>query len=309
MKKFKELVNEIYEPNTPDEAKFINMHTIKTFDYPVKNDHGLPFRDDRIKAAGPQHKKSATYDPPKEPAAVYTKANEEVVDEKTLTPAEKRKREEVAKAIERDNPKMPMPMKMAIATKTAKRVAEDTAELRLLLGLNPSAQSSDQVFETNDILSLLKVVSDNDSVAEIFLEDDNSASEGLIIDKEIADVILRAYEDLDEESQENFEFALTDGNSGFDHCVDFAMKFIEEELHEEKHVFHVHVPADDIRGHKMVDDRTSEPVGDKPKGHRLKITVPGSSRTEATNKAAKYVAKNYGTHVKFTYAGKASEET
>lgn len=44
--------------------------------------------------------------------------------EKTLTPAEKKKREEVAKAIERENPNMPMGMKMAIATKTAKRVAE-----------------------------------------------------------------------------------------------------------------------------------------------------------------------------------------
>jgi serine protease inhibitor len=44
--------------------------------------------------------------------------------EKTLTPAEMKKREEVAKAIEKDNPGMPMGVKMAIATKTAKRVAE-----------------------------------------------------------------------------------------------------------------------------------------------------------------------------------------
>lgn len=80
-----------------------------------------------------------------------------------------------------------------------------------------------------------------------------------------------------------------------------------EDLEEAKHVFHVHMPADDTRGHKMVDDRTSEPVGNKPKGHRLKITVPATSRTEATNKAAKYVAKNYGTHVKFTYSHKIDE--
>jgi serine protease inhibitor len=46
------------------------------------------------------------------------------LDEKTLTPAEMKKREEVAKAIKKDNPGMPMGMKMAIATKTAKRVAE-----------------------------------------------------------------------------------------------------------------------------------------------------------------------------------------
>ena len=47
------------------------------------------------------------------------------IEEKTLTAAEMKKREEVAKAIERDKPNMPMGMKMAIATKTAKRVAEE----------------------------------------------------------------------------------------------------------------------------------------------------------------------------------------
>lgn len=49
--------------------------------------------------------------------------------EKTLTPAEKKKREEVAKAIDRENPNMPMAKKMAIATATAKKVAEATQDL------------------------------------------------------------------------------------------------------------------------------------------------------------------------------------
>lgn len=44
--------------------------------------------------------------------------------EKTLTPAEKKKREEIAKAIEKDEPDMPMDKKMAIATAQAKKVAE-----------------------------------------------------------------------------------------------------------------------------------------------------------------------------------------
>lgn len=47
------------------------------------------------------------------------------LEEKTLTPAEKKKREEVAKAIEREHPGMDKSMKMAIATSTAKRVAEE----------------------------------------------------------------------------------------------------------------------------------------------------------------------------------------
>ena len=50
----------------------------------------------------------------------------ENIEEKKLTPAEKKKREEVAQAIARDNPNMPMDKKMAIATATAKRVAEDS---------------------------------------------------------------------------------------------------------------------------------------------------------------------------------------
>lgn len=48
--------------------------------------------------------------------------------EKKLTPAEMKKREEIAKAMERDNPGMDMGKKMAIATATAKKVAEE-AEL------------------------------------------------------------------------------------------------------------------------------------------------------------------------------------
>ena len=48
----------------------------------------------------------------------------EGLDEKKLTSAEMKKREEIAKAIERENPNMPMPQKMAIATAQAKKVAE-----------------------------------------------------------------------------------------------------------------------------------------------------------------------------------------
>ena len=44
--------------------------------------------------------------------------------EKTLTPAELKKREEVAKALERDDPSIDIGKKMAIATNVAKRVAE-----------------------------------------------------------------------------------------------------------------------------------------------------------------------------------------
>ncbi len=45
--------------------------------------------------------------------------------EKHLTSNEKKKREEIAQAMKRDNPDMPMAKKMAIATATAKKVAEE----------------------------------------------------------------------------------------------------------------------------------------------------------------------------------------
>lgn len=46
------------------------------------------------------------------------------VNEKTLTPAELKKREEIAQAIERENPSMDKSKKMAIATSQAKKVVE-----------------------------------------------------------------------------------------------------------------------------------------------------------------------------------------
>lgn len=52
----------------------------------------------------------------------------EYLAEKKLTPAEKKKREEIAKAIEKENPDMPMDKKMAIATAQAKKVAEESEQ-------------------------------------------------------------------------------------------------------------------------------------------------------------------------------------
>ena len=57
------------------------------------------------------------------------KITEEELDEKHLTPAEMKKREEIAKGIEKSNPNMPMSKKMAIATASAKKVAEEVEDL------------------------------------------------------------------------------------------------------------------------------------------------------------------------------------
>lgn len=70
----------------------------------------------------------------------YSMHEEVELEEKTLTPAEMKKREEVAKAIKRENPKMPMAKKMAIATATAKKVAEDLDTA--IGGLSPRLQET-----------------------------------------------------------------------------------------------------------------------------------------------------------------------
>lgn len=72
--------------------------------------------------------------------ASYVKDLDQLTEKKHLTPAELKKREEVAKAIERDNPGMDTSKKMAIATATAKKVAEsvtddDTARTAHMYGL------------------------------------------------------------------------------------------------------------------------------------------------------------------------------
>lgn len=51
------------------------------------------------------------------------------LNEKKLTPAEMKARERIAKGIEKSNPDMPMDKKMAIATASAKKVAEEVEEL------------------------------------------------------------------------------------------------------------------------------------------------------------------------------------
>ena len=88
------------------------------------------------------------------------KITEDTLEEKTLTPAEMKKREEVAKAIERENPNMPMAKKMAIATATAKKVAEE--------------EEYDEDQELSDLLNAIyeSLSEDNKLVFEQLLEED-----------------------------------------------------------------------------------------------------------------------------------------
>jgi hypothetical protein len=71
------------------------------------------------------------------------------VKEKTLTPAEKKKREEIAQAIKRDDPRMPMDKKMAIATATAKRVAEAAPKMKHMVDPLKKAREQDRAHDAS----------------------------------------------------------------------------------------------------------------------------------------------------------------
>jgi hypothetical protein len=123
MKTLKGILEQSKMYATPDTERFVAKHVVS-----VKKPSKAEEDDNLFKAANiksvdreTQHGFNAGSD-----AAVY---EDQQVDEKTLTPAEMKKREEVAKAIERENPNMPMGKKMAIATSTAKKVAEEVEQL------------------------------------------------------------------------------------------------------------------------------------------------------------------------------------
>ena len=84
--------------------------------------------------------------------------------EKTLTPAEKKKREEIAKAMERENPGMDMKKKMAIATWQAKKVAEEKDPNEYDKEGEMMKNQLRQICSANE--KLMKMVGDDDNLPE-----------------------------------------------------------------------------------------------------------------------------------------------
>lgn len=110
-----------YTPRSADEKKFVDKHTVN------KTPDANGNKDDVFKATNVKmfdRELEHGYNPGSD-EEVYEETN---LEEKKLTAAEMKKREEIARAIERENPNMPMAKKMAIATATAKKVAESKDE-------------------------------------------------------------------------------------------------------------------------------------------------------------------------------------
>jgi len=116
-----------YVPKTKDEKRFMDKHVVKKTD-DVNGNGDDHFRATNIKA----YDRAATrhgYNTKQDQEVYEQKTLTQILGEKKLTSAEMKKREDVAQAIERDNPSMPMGKKMAIATATAKKVAEETEQI------------------------------------------------------------------------------------------------------------------------------------------------------------------------------------
>lgn len=111
-----------YVPKTKDEKRFYDKHIVQKTADRNGNDDKL-FNASNVNThdrSGSRHGYMS-----KEDQKVYEARTLTDIIEKKLTSAEMKKREEVAKAIHRENPDMPMAKKMAIATATAKKVAEE----------------------------------------------------------------------------------------------------------------------------------------------------------------------------------------
>lgn len=116
-----------YVPKTKDEKRFMDKHVVKKTD-DVNGNGDDVFRASNIKA----YDRTATrhgYNTKDDQKVYEQKTLTQILGEKKLTPAEMNKREDVAKAMERDNPGMDKSKKMAIATATAKRVAEEAEQI------------------------------------------------------------------------------------------------------------------------------------------------------------------------------------
>lgn len=206
MKTLKQFL-EVYEPKSPDEKKFKDKHVT------IKHDDRAGNGDDVFQATNVkkvERKKERHGYEPGEDEKVYEEVDLDEIDldeveleEKTLTPAEMKKREEVAKAIERDNPKMPMAKKMAIATATAKKVAEEIA-------FKAAKKYGTRVEEVEQ-----EEVTAADVVAEAF--------EANVVPKMFQPALLAIFEQLSEENQVKFAQQL-ETPEGVESLINFAIQ-------------------------------------------------------------------------------------
>lgn len=201
MKTLKQLLEKSngYEPKPKDEKRFVDKHVVVK--HPDANGNGDDvFNATNVKEVD-REKEGHGYKTGQDEAVYESKKTLGTILEKKLTPAEMKKREEVAKAIERENPNMPMGKKMAIATSTAKKVAEeveldekltDDAKKKIQTALGPRVASSAMRKTSGPARAMIGLAKTNP--ANIVKEEDT-----------IVEFLNDFYTQLDEENQKVFE--------------------------------------------------------------------------------------------------------
>ena len=135
-----------------------------------------------------------------------------MIAEKKLTPAEIKKREEIARAIERDNPNMPMSKKMAIATAQAKKVAESMMrEKKRLLLTDEDLEEGSPSF--NYAVALATVEEPEKNFVKI-----GGKNIRKTMDMQTARRIVKDYESQQDEAKQDFNFKakITDKGDAFE---------------------------------------------------------------------------------------------
>lgn len=158
MKTLKQILGNLggFQPKSEDEQEFVKKHVVdkiedvdgngddvfqatnvKTADRPGER-HGYTDKDDdKVNEAVEKPtwlevlKKYKVVKNAQEvnPTSEQIEQEEASLEEKTLTSAELKKREEIAQAMERENPGMDKSKKMAIATAQAKKVVEEVGQV------------------------------------------------------------------------------------------------------------------------------------------------------------------------------------
>lgn len=113
-----------YVPKTKDEKRFMDKHVVKKTD-DVNGNGDDHFRATNIKAH--DRSKGHGYNTGEDQKVYESKTLSAILGERHMTPAEMKKREDIAQGIEKSNPNMPMSKKMAIAT--SKAMKEDADHL------------------------------------------------------------------------------------------------------------------------------------------------------------------------------------
>ena len=124
-KKFKEMRKEAKDPNEYDNEGSMMKSQLKQICSANEKLMSMVKDDDNL----PEWVQSKVTKATDYIRSVRDYLEAENMEEKTLTPAELKKRNDVAKAIKKDDPDMPMDKKMAIATSVAKKTAEDVKEV------------------------------------------------------------------------------------------------------------------------------------------------------------------------------------